>query len=480
MSNIASLLTSGPTASVQGNRGKASPNSQGDGEGFAKQLSENKTAKGAPSQNSRTDITETKENDVDADLDVSIKSSHSPDMMKLNYEFNPEAYPASIDLELNINELELSSDLDVPVLPVEVLPKEIAVPFEDFPNNIEPSVSAVDVETPLTAQEILAALNTQLGGKALVTENVQKIKSQLNSVNTETVTADLNSTRIELDPALKSKSADIINLNKVVISPDADRVSLPAQNTDASKTNNNQNFDTMKASTNNTILASLANGEGLSDSGADPQGGGSNQFANQVDKTGVKLDGVNVLEARVFPAISPSNSTNIVDALLKTSQVSNNTGLLNSDPIYNTAQPKAMNTLKIQLVPANLGTVTAVMKLTGEELQVELQVDNIEAYRKLSSDSASIVNTLKNQGFGIEQVNVQLMNGDRGSAQQGQQQNGQLFQDQNQRETSSSFGRDRDGSSSPNSNELNQELGNNESEALQASQVTDLSNGVYL
>jgi hypothetical protein len=87
---------------------------------------------------------------------------------------------------------------------------------------------------------------------------------------------------------------------------------------------------------------------------------------------------------------------------------------------------------------------------------------------------------LKNQGFGIEQVNVQLMSGDRGFAQQGQQQNGQSFQGQAEQEASSNFDRERRESNSTNSDSQSQELGNHESDILPTPQVIDLSNGVYL
>lgn len=510
MSSIASLLTGGPVVSAQGNRGKASSNSQGDEGGFAKQLSENKTAKCATSQNAQNSSILTEENGGTIDIEMSLRSLRSQEKIKLDHEFKSDVYPATPIVELQIDKLEFSSDLDLmndTNSTTKISSNEIAIPIDDLASNlenivlkqsVEQSALTPEIETVTRDQGILAALNThlntqlnnqlgeQLDGKlsikAQASENAQ-IKLQLNEVNVETVTpiakSSVDPLATHIDTALKSESADIIELNKgITKSSDIAAVSPSIQNIDAPKANNTQNVEAAKLPANATILANLANGDGLSDKGGDQQrGGGSNQLVNQVDKAGIKIEGVEVLEARVFPAISQSNGTNIADALLKTRQLGGSSALQNSEPIYNISQPKMMNTLKIQLVPANLGVVTAVMTLTGEDLQVQLQVDNVEAYRKLSSDSASIVNTLKNQGFSIEQVNVQLMNGDKGSVQQGQQQNGQSFQGQAQQEASSSFDRDhRD----PNSNEQNQELGNNESDILQAPQITDLSNGVYL
>lgn len=69
------------------------------------------------------------------------------------------------------------------------------------------------------------------------------------------------------------------------------------------------------------------------------------------------------------------------------------------------AQP--MRSLKIQLHPAELGMVTANLKTSGEQLSVELQVDNQEAYHRLSADSDAIVKSLRSLGYDIDRVSVQ-------------------------------------------------------------------------
>jgi hypothetical protein len=56
----------------------------------------------------------------------------------------------------------------------------------------------------------------------------------------------------------------------------------------------------------------------------------------------------------------------MANALTNTHQLGGQAALQNAEPIYSTPQTKMINTLKIQLVPANLGVVTAVMKLTGQ------------------------------------------------------------------------------------------------------------------
>lgn len=99
-----------------------------------------------------------------------------------------------------------------------------------------------------------------------------------------------------------------------------------------------------------------------------------------------------------------------------------------------TARPtgQTLHTLRIQLNPESLGQVTAVMRLVDGELQVNLKVQNADAYRQLSDDSTSIAKALRAHGFGIDQITVQHAGAsDRGgmNPQQGQSQNSsQQFQ----------------------------------------------------
>lgn len=73
------------------------------------------------------------------------------------------------------------------------------------------------------------------------------------------------------------------------------------------------------------------------------------------------------------------------------------------------AQPglSSAHTMKIQLHPAELGMVTANLRLSGEHLTVELRVETGEAYRRLSADSADIVKSLRAMGLDIDHVTIQ-------------------------------------------------------------------------
>jgi chemotaxis protein MotD len=65
------------------------------------------------------------------------------------------------------------------------------------------------------------------------------------------------------------------------------------------------------------------------------------------------------------------------------------------------------HTLKIQLHPAELGMVTASLRFSGDQLTVELRVENGEAYRRLTNDSETIVKSLRSMGLNIDQVTIQ-------------------------------------------------------------------------
>lgn len=182
---------------------------------------------------------------------------------------------------------------------------------------------------------------------------------------------------------------------------------------------------------------SALNGQGAEQNQSDQNQNGQ---ANLVDKLGASFDKVDVIESKSFNAVAPTlhtNSSNLVDAIAR-SQGPNSVGAIEKiDAIQDMAQPKVLNTLKLQLKPAELGMVTAVMRLQGDMLQVDLRVENAEAFRQLNDDSSAITKALKGQGYAIEQVNVQLsLSGDKGQSQQNQQnqlgqqgqQNGQSFQ----------------------------------------------------
>ncbi|TPI31672.1 flagellar hook-length control protein FliK [Mesorhizobium sp. B3-2-1] len=62
--------------------------------------------------------------------------------------------------------------------------------------------------------------------------------------------------------------------------------------------------------------------------------------------------------------------------------------------------------LKIELHPAELGMVTAHLRLSGEQLSIELKPETHDAYRRLSSDSEAIGKSLRGLGFEVDKVTI--------------------------------------------------------------------------
>ncbi|MBP1853132.1 flagellar hook-length control protein FliK [Rhizobium halophytocola] len=144
---------------------------------------------------------------------------------------------------------------------------------------------------------------------------------------------------------------------------------------------------------------------------------------------------VGVLESRRYIApVSTSNVANLAAAMNGDRDWVNalRSGAIDSATMPDTTG-KVMNSLKLQLNPIDLGSVTATLKLTGDTLNVQLTVENSAAYRKLSDDHSEIVKSLRSQGYAVDSVQISISSTDRSGAgsnqmsgqQQGQQQAGQ-------------------------------------------------------
>lgn len=72
-------------------------------------------------------------------------------------------------------------------------------------------------------------------------------------------------------------------------------------------------------------------------------------------------------------------------------------------------QPTAGSTqaLKIQLKPVELGTVTAHLRMTGDQLSVEIEVESAEAYKRLANETEAIARALRSHGIAVEEVVIQ-------------------------------------------------------------------------
>ncbi len=145
-------------------------------------------------------------------------------------------------------------------------------------------------------------------------------------------------------------------------------------------------------------------------------------------------------------------------------------------------QPQAgqmVHTLKLQLNPASLGSVTAVLKLTGEELSVDIKVHTAEAYRQLSDDNQAILKSLRAQGYGVEQINIQHVTGgpDRSTGQTLQQGQQNAFQGPGSGDAQAS-GREAGGQG--NGGQAGRQGNQGHEQNSYASSDTQRSDGVYL
>ncbi len=147
----------------------------------------------------------------------------------------------------------------------------------------------------------------------------------------------------------------------------------------------------------------------------------------ETDKTGgtqkAGIQDVTVLDQRRF--LAPSEQGNLQSVLNAISgdpewQVAMQPGSELANAAAQAGAGKVVNTLKIQMHPIELGLVTATMRLQGEELTVELKVHTGVAYKQLRDDQSQIIESLKAQGFNVDQVSV-VFAPDRSDQASGQQ-----------------------------------------------------------
>ena len=176
-----------------------------------------------------------------------------------------------------------------------------------------------------------------------------------------------------------------------------------------------------------------------------------------------KTENVVVLDARRYLALAPeSNAFNLVSKIVGDKELS--TAMTNSiiDPSKSAATSKVVNTLKLQMNPHDLGTVTATLRLRGEELSVAITVQNSAAYNHLTSDQDKMIDALRAQGFAVDQVTVQLVPSDRSSFQDQQGQPSSQGQQQQPRDGAAPQQGRQQGNGSPQDNSPSRTRQNNE------------------
>lgn len=108
------------------------------------------------------------------------------------------------------------------------------------------------------------------------------------------------------------------------------------------------------------------------------------------------------------PAASGANSTAGALALAIASDATRHTAAASAVQQLqaSTTNAPAAQVLKIQLRPVELGMVTANLRLAGEQLSIEIEVENAEAYHRLSADREAINTALRGLGFDVDRVTI--------------------------------------------------------------------------
>ncbi len=115
---------------------------------------------------------------------------------------------------------------------------------------------------------------------------------------------------------------------------------------------------------------------------------------------------VTVLAQQSIPAPMPQTSAVLVGSIAASDLLEPARTPVLLDAIHASATHASAQSLKIQLHPAELGMVTATLRFAGEQLSIELQVENHDAYRRLSGDSDTIVSSLRDLGYDVDRVTV--------------------------------------------------------------------------
>ena len=115
-----------------------------------------------------------------------------------------------------------------------------------------------------------------------------------------------------------------------------------------------------------------------------------------------------VVAERSFPApvAHPSSRTTagVINALSAMGGQAPASALSQPPQAATVAHPA--HVLRIELHPAELGMVTASLRMSGEQLSIELKPETAEAYRHLSRDSDTIVKSLRKLGLDVDSVTV--------------------------------------------------------------------------
>lgn len=108
------------------------------------------------------------------------------------------------------------------------------------------------------------------------------------------------------------------------------------------------------------------------------------------------------------PAQNPISQTAsaLVEALVSDNGVQQAFASATAGPQTTNSVAVPTHVLKIELHPSELGSVTASLRLSGEQLSIEMKPETHEAYRRLTTDSDAIVKSMRSLGFDVDKVTI--------------------------------------------------------------------------
>ena len=141
-------------------------------------------------------------------------------------------------------------------------------------------------------------------------------------------------------------------------------------------------------------------------------GGRSTEKSAEFKTSGTgTAENVTVLDSRRFLGLAANSNSAALTAAISGDRewsAALHPGSALSNAAAQSSTGSVVNTLKLQMNPHDLGSVTAMLRLRGEELNVHLTVETRAAYRQLSEDSSGIVDALRSQGFAVDQVTISI------------------------------------------------------------------------
>jgi chemotaxis protein MotD len=108
------------------------------------------------------------------------------------------------------------------------------------------------------------------------------------------------------------------------------------------------------------------------------------------------------------PAQNPISQTAsaLVNALASDNGVQQSYQNVPASPQTTNSVAVPTHVLRIELHPSELGSVTASLRLSGEQLSIEMKPQTHEAYRRLTTDSDAIVKSMRSLGFDVDKVTI--------------------------------------------------------------------------